>query len=137
MTEADSRVLGKRSAPPRARVPKIYGSPAAVAALLALRTERGRYVLTLNSACTGLCVAHICPEFEFTPTDHHVQIGAVAQCSVYAERSRITLCPHDELMLDLRAGDSTAPPLFMTRPASAAESQQRLFSACARGESSV
>jgi hypothetical protein len=132
MRNADARVLRSGIAPPGARVPQIYGSPATVAAL---HGERGRYVLTLESACSGVSLAHTCPESEFAPTDHHVRIGTVAHCSVEADRACIALCPHDELTLDLHAPrDGNAPPLFMTRPASVAERQQRMFSACARGD---
>jgi hypothetical protein len=132
MRNADARVLRSASAPPGARVPQIYGSPAAVAAL---RGERGRYVVALDSACSGVCLAHTCSESEFAPTDHHIRIGTIAHCSVYADRACIVLCPHDELTLDLLAPrDGNAAPLLMTRPASVAERQQRMFSACARGD---
>jgi uncharacterized protein (DUF779 family) len=135
MREVDVRVLRPATAPPGVRAPQIYGSPAAVTALRALCRERGRSVVLLDSACSGVSLAHICPESDFTPTDHQVWIGAVAHCSVHADRACIALCPHTELTLDLHAPrDGNAPPLFMTRPASVAERQQRLFSACARGE---
>jgi uncharacterized protein (DUF779 family) len=110
------------------RVPHFAASRAALDALHTLRRSRGRQVVVLSPACARVSVAHVHSEVDYVPRPGEVRLGTLAHCPIYADPRSVETCPHDGLVLDLHAADRRGPAVFVTRPESAAERQQRVFS---------
>jgi uncharacterized protein (DUF779 family) len=117
-------------------LPGIVGSASAVLGLAELRRERGPQVIVLTGPCATVQVAITQNGRDFVPHAHHVRIGGVADCPVYADIEHIAQCPHEVIVLDLswQAGAGKYDPAFVTRPESKAEREQRVFSKLARGD---
>jgi len=109
-------------------VPHFTASRAALDALHRLRRSRGRQVIVLSPACARVSVAHVHTEVDYVPGPGEVRLGTLAHCPIYADRGSIETCPHDGLVLDLHAvADRRGAAVFVTRPESAAERQERIF----------
>lgn len=111
--------------------PRIDASLRTLAALQSLRRRHGRQVIVLGSACAAIGVARVRSESGFIPPDNLVRIGTLADCPVYADELAVATCPHTVLILDVHSSASGSPVL-VTRPESASEWQQRVFSDRAR-----
>lgn len=131
MVRHDRKVYRPQGEPPDVRGPHLDASPNTLAALQSLRTQHGRQVIVLSSACAGISAARVRSEVGFVPSDRLVRIGTLAHCPVYADPGVVALCPHAGLILDLHLSRN-GRPVFVTRPESAAEWQQRIFSDRAR-----
>lgn len=113
------------------RLPRITASATATAALTKLRHDRGPLAIVLGTSCATVSVARVYLCRDFDPGEQHVPLGVLAYCQVYAESQAIEACAHDVLVIDLHANVSGREPLFVSRPESRAERQQRIFAACA------
>ena len=114
------------------RLPRIVGSASASAALLQLHHDRGPQVIELGTCCAAVSIARVRDRRDFSPHEYHVRLGVVAHCSVYADIRQIELCPHEILVIELHAAPHGGSPVFVTRPESRAERQQRVFAERAR-----
>lgn len=126
MVRHDGKVSRPLREPADERVPHLDVSLRALAALHALRTRHGPQVIVLGPTCAGTNVAHVHNESAFIPRDRVVGIGTLAQCPVYADREAVAMCPHTGLILDVHTS-ANGRPVFVIRPESAAEWQQRAF----------
>lgn len=113
-------------------VPQVVPSASAAAALLKLRRERGPQVIELGMRCAAVSIARVHDRHNFNPHQHHVKLGVVANCTVYADIRHIEFCPHEMLVIDLHAAPHGGSPVFITRPESRSERQQRMFADSAR-----
>lgn len=109
----------------------MVASPGAHAALCRLRRERGPLVIMLGSSAT-VSVARVYRGRGLDLDDDHVMLGTVAQCPVYMDLRHIESCFRDVLVVDLHPDAYGGDPLFVSRPESRAERQQRLFAERAR-----
>ena len=114
------------------RRPRITASARASAALLKLRHDRGPQVIELGTCAAAISIARVRDRRAFTPHEHHLTLGIVAHCPVYADSRHIELCPHEMLVIELHTAQHAGSPIFVTRPESRAERQQRMFSERAR-----
>lgn len=131
MVRHDRKVYRPQGEPPDVPGPHLDASRSALAALQSLRRQRGPQVIVLSSACVGISAARVRSEIGFVPPDRLVRIGNLAHCPVYADQHVIAMCPHAGLILDMHS-PTNGTPGFVTRPESAAEWQQRIFSDRAR-----
>lgn len=127
MAVHDGNVYRPHGEPPDVRIPHLDASRSAVAVLQSLRRQDGRQVIVLSSACAGISAARVRREAGFVPPDRLVRIGTLAECSVYADQEFVAMCPHAGLILDVHSTTNDRQ-VFVTRPESAAEWQQRIFS---------
>jgi uncharacterized protein (DUF779 family) len=114
------------------RVPQVVASASASAALVKLRHDRGPQVIELGTCCAAVSIARLRDRRIFSPHEYHVRLGVVAHCTVYADIRQIELCPHEILVIDLHAAPHGGSPVFVTRPESRAERQQRVYAERAR-----
>ncbi len=125
--------------PARSRVPHIVASAKAAANLADLCRAHGPQVILLSNACGMVSVARVRSRPGFKPHEYEMLIGRVMDCPVYADTRQLPQRPLDTIVLDAgwRSGDTGSAdqdPLFVTRPESKAERQQRVFSEQAREE---
>lgn len=113
------------------RLPRVVASPSAHAALCRLRHDRGPLVIMLGSSAT-VSIARVCRSRDFSRDEDHVMLGTVAQCPVYMDIRYVESCLRDVLVVDLRPHGYGGDPLFVARPESRAERQQRMFAHRAR-----
>ena len=125
------KVYPPQGEPADTRSPHLDASPSALAALQSLRRQDGRQVIVLSSACAGISAARVCREVGFVPSDRLVRIGTLADCPVYADQEVVAMCPHAGLILDVYSSTNDRL-VFVIRPESTAEWQQRIFSDRAR-----
>ena len=114
--------------PAHACIPHIAVSHSAQAALLTLGHAHGPHVVVLAATCAQVSIARVVPQADYVPSQDEVRVGTVAHCAVYARPSAFETCPHEGLVLDLQPAAGAL--VFVTRPESRAERQQRIFSQC-------
>lgn len=131
MSSRDWKVDRPRGEPVDVRSPHLDASRGALVALHALRARYGRQIIVLGSTCAGSGVAHVRDATAFVAPDRLVRIGTLAHCPVYADREAVAICPHTGLILDVHPS-ANGRPVFVTRPESSAEWQQRAFNGRAR-----
>lgn len=91
-------------------------------------------MLVLGTSLGAVCIARVLPRQGFTPAPYYAVIGQVAHCPVYAHMREATACQHSTLVLDGRRDTVGGDPVFLTRPESRAERQQRVYAEHARGD---
>lgn len=109
-------------------LPNVIATPEAVALLEDLTAEDGPQVLIMDSTCAAPTIMTVVSNKKFVPDDGQVFMTRLGPCPVYATTSKITLCPHETIVID-RARDRSETPMLVTRAESAAECQQRTFCA--------
>jgi len=131
MVRHDGKVYRPHGEPPDARGPHVDASASALATLQTLRKRHGPQVIVLGCACSGVGVARVCRATGFVTPEDLVRIGTLADSPVYADEQAAGACPHTVLILDVHSS-AEGRPVFVTRPESAAEWQQRVFGDRAR-----
>jgi uncharacterized protein (DUF779 family) len=134
MPRHDAKLFESQEPPAGLRVPHLTGSRSALDALSALRRSQGGQVIVLGPVCARVSVAHVRARSGYAPHRGEIRIGTLAHCPIYATRSCIETCPHERLILDVvLATGRRGAPVFLTRPESRMERQERVFSSRAWG----
>jgi uncharacterized protein (DUF779 family) len=131
MVRHDAKAYRRQGEPSDVPGSQIDASPSTLSALQTLRERHGPQVIVLGSACAGIGVARVRSETGFVPVDNLVRIGTLAHCPVYADEDTVARWSHRVLILDVHSS-ANGRPVFVTRPESAAEWQQRVFADRAR-----
>jgi uncharacterized protein (DUF779 family) len=131
MIRHDRNVYRPQGELPDVPVPHLDASPSTLAILHSSSRQHGRQVIVLSSACAGISAAQVRSEIGFVPRERLVRIGTLAHCPVYAHEKLVAMCPYSGLILDVHLS-TNGTQVFVTRPESAAEWQQRIFSDCGR-----
>lgn len=133
MPRHDPKLFESDQPPTGLRVPHVSASRHARSALDVLRRSQGRQVIVLGATSARLSVAHVRRAAGYVAYSGEVRIGTVAHCPVYAALGCIETCPHDALVLDLHGVDARGVPVFVTRPESRVERQERILNRHAVG----
>jgi hypothetical protein len=132
MPRHDNELFARAAAAPDA--PHVMASPPASAVLEQLGRDRGPQVIVLAPSRAALRLARVRQGREFVPNEHEVLVGTVAHCPVYADLRHTALYPNEALVVVLgRPCGVDDAPVFLARPESSAEWQQRVLDPRNRG----
>ncbi|MDP9091414.1 MAG: hypothetical protein M3N95_00315 [Actinomycetota bacterium] len=118
--------------------PHVIASPPVSAVIEQLRRDRGPQVIVLAPSRAALRLALVRQGRGFVPNEHEVLVGTVAHCPVYADSRHTALYPNEALVVVLgRPCGVDDAPVFLARPESSAEWQQRVLGPRIRGTQAV
>jgi hypothetical protein len=112
--------------------PHVIASPLVSAVLEQLCRDGGPQVIVLAPSHASLRLARVLQRRRFVPNERHVLVGTVAHCPVYADVRHTALYPNEALVMVLGRPFGIDAPVFLTRPESTGEWQQRVLDPCIR-----